>query len=56
MDAAEFFEKDGKKPAVLVFSFTQSVGLSIRSSFNIEMPVPLGEEDKARRIAERESL
>lgn len=60
MDGAEFFEKEGLKPAVLVFSFTQSAGLSIRTSFNIEIPVPQGEEEKARgiagRIAGRESL
>lgn len=56
MDGAEFLEKEGKRPAMLVFSFTQSVGLYIRSSFNIEIPVPQGEEDKARRIAEQESL
>jgi hypothetical protein len=60
MDGAEFFEKEGRKPAVLVFSFIQSAGLSIRTSFNIEIPVPQGEEEKARgiacRIAGRESL
>jgi hypothetical protein len=55
-DGAEFLEKEGKKPAVLVFSFTQSVGLSISTSFNVEIPVPQGEEEKARRIAGRESL
>lgn len=52
MDGAEFLERDGKKPAVLVFSFTQSVGLFIRSSFDIEIPVPQGEEEKARKMVQ----
>jgi hypothetical protein len=54
MDGAAFQEKTGKKPAVLIFSFTQSVGLNIRSPFDIEIPVPNEEEEKARKIAERE--
>ncbi|OPY51144.1 MAG: hypothetical protein A4E49_02429 [Methanosaeta sp. PtaU1.Bin112] len=56
MDEAKFQETEGKKPSVLVFSFTQSVGLCIRSPFSIEIPVPRGEEDKARRIAKQESF
>ena len=32
------------------FSFTQFVGLNIRTPFNIEIPVPQGEEEKARKI------
>lgn len=53
MDGAAFLEKDGKKPAVLIFSFTQSAGLSIRSPFNIEIPVPQGEEENARKIVQK---
>jgi hypothetical protein len=56
MYGATFLESDGNEPAMLVFSFNQSAGLHIRSSFNIEIPVPQGEENKACRIAEREFL
>jgi hypothetical protein len=56
MEAATFHKRTGKKPAVLIFSFTQFVGLNIRSPFDIEIPVPEGEEEKARKIAERESF
>jgi len=52
MDAAAFKKRDGEKPAVLKFSFVQLIGLNIRSEFDIEIPVPEGEEEKARRIAE----
>lgn len=55
MDGATFRERTGKMPAMLIFTFTQSVGLSIRSSFDIEIPVPQGGVEKARKIAERES-
>jgi hypothetical protein len=55
IDAAVFQKRTGKKPAVLIFSFTQFVGLNIQSPFDIEIPVPQGEEDKACKIAERES-
>ena len=54
MEAATFQKRTGKKPAVLIFSFTQFVGLNIRSPFDIEIPVPEGEEELARKIAERE--
>ncbi len=50
MDGATFQEKTGKKPAVLIFSFTQSVGLNIRTPFDIGIPVPQGEEETARKI------
>ena len=50
MDAATFQERMGKKPAVLIFSFTQFVGLNICSPFDIEIPVPQGEEQTARKI------
>ncbi|MFZ3148839.1 MAG: hypothetical protein WA137_07335 [Methanothrix sp.] len=52
MYAAAFHKRTGKKPAVLIFSFTQLVGLNIRSSFDIEIPVPEGEEEKACKIAD----
>jgi hypothetical protein len=50
MDGVAFNNRSGKKPAVLIFSFTQLVGLNIVSPFNIEIPVPEGEEEKARKI------
>jgi hypothetical protein len=53
MDAATFHKRTGKKPAVLIFSFTQFVGLNIRSPFDIEIPVPEGEEEKACKIADK---
>jgi len=56
MEAATFHKRTGKKPAVLIFSFTQFVGLNIRSPFDIEIPVPEGEEELATKIAERESF
>jgi len=52
MDAAAFNERTKKKPAVLIFSFTQLIGLNILSPFDIEIPVPDGEEEKARKIAD----
>jgi len=51
MDGATFQEKTGKNPAMLIFSFTQSVGLNIRSPFDIEIPVPQEEEETARKIS-----
>jgi hypothetical protein len=52
MDGAAFQEKTGKKPAVLIFTFTQSVGLNIRSPFDIEIPVPQGLEQTACKIVQ----
>jgi hypothetical protein len=51
LDEAAFHKRTEKKPAVLIFSFTQFVGLNIRSSFDIEIPVPEGEEELACKIA-----
>jgi hypothetical protein len=53
MDAATFRKRNGKDPAVLIFSFTQFVGLNIRSPFDIEIPVPEGEEGTAGKIADK---
>jgi hypothetical protein len=45
------FREAGKKsPAVLVFSFTQLVGRFIMQPFDIVVPVPAGEEEKAGRV------
>jgi len=52
MDETTFHKRTGKKPAVLIFSFTQFVGLNIRSPFDIEIPVPEGEEEVAGKIAD----
>jgi hypothetical protein len=56
MNGASFQERTEKKPAVLIFSFIQSVGLSIRSPFDIEIPVPQGEEEKARKIEQIQNM
>jgi hypothetical protein len=50
MDGVAFNKRSGKKPAVLIFSFTQLVGLNIVSPFDIEIPVPEGEEETACKI------
>ena len=52
MNGVTFEGRSEKKPAVLIFSFIQSVGLSIRSPFDIEIPVSQGEEEKARKIVQ----
>ncbi len=52
MNGVKFEDRSEKKPAVLIFSFIQSVGLSIRSPFDIEIPVPQGEEEMARKIVQ----
>ncbi len=52
MEKVTFSEKDGEKPAVLTFSFCQLIGLNISSAFEIEIPVPHGEEKAAREIAD----
>jgi hypothetical protein len=52
MDEVKFKKRSGKKPPVLIFSFTQLVGIYIRSSFNIEIPMPEDEEEKAYKIAD----
>ncbi|VVB68975.1 Uncharacterised protein [uncultured archaeon] len=52
MDAITFKKRTGKKPPVLIFSFSQLVGLYITSSFDIEIPVPEGEDAVARRISD----
>jgi hypothetical protein len=51
LEGARFRRGLGEKPPVLVFSFTQLVGLNISSSFDIEVPVPDGNEEMACEIA-----
>jgi hypothetical protein len=52
MEGAKFKRGSKGMPALLVFSFTQAVGLNISSSFDIEIPVPDGQEEVAGRIAD----
>lgn len=52
MEAVTFKEGDAYRPPLLVFSFIQLVGKNITSTFDIEIPVPKGEEDTASKIAE----
>ncbi len=51
MNGIAFKERTGKKPSVLIFSFSQLVGLYITSTFEIAIPVPEGEEEVACRIS-----
>lgn len=43
---------DKKNPAALVFSFTQLVGRFIIKPFDVVVPVPVGEEERARKIVQ----
>lgn len=52
LDEVTFNERTRKKPATLMFSFSQLIGQYISSTFDIEIPVPEGEEEKAFKIAE----
>jgi hypothetical protein len=47
-----FRKADKKSPAVLVFSFTQLVGRFIIQPFDVVVPVPPGEEEKAGRAVQ----
>ncbi len=52
MEGVTFKKRTGKKPAVLIFSFIQFVGLNITSPFEIGIPVPGGEEETACKIVD----
>jgi hypothetical protein len=51
MDGVAFNKRTEKGPAVLIFSFIQLIGLNILSPFDVEIPVPEGEEESACKIA-----
>jgi hypothetical protein len=51
MEGAAFHEETRKQPAALEFSFLQMVGLYILNPFEITIPVPEGQEERAREIA-----
>ncbi len=51
MDGAAFNKRTGKKPAELIFFFTQFIGLNIISSFDIEALVPGDEVEADSKIA-----
>ena len=51
MDRVSFNKRAEKKPAALIFSFVQLIGLNILSPFDVEIPVPEGEEETACKIA-----
>jgi hypothetical protein len=53
MDGVRFREGTDKRPPMLVFSFLQLVGLFILKPFEINIPIPVGDEVKAREIVER---
>lgn len=52
LDRINFKRGLRKKSPMLTFSFTQPIGLYIRSSFDIEIPVPEGKEEMASKIAD----
>ena len=51
MDGVRFMKGTEKSPPILEFSFMQLVGLYILQPFEINVPVPAGEEPKAQEIA-----
>jgi hypothetical protein len=51
MNGVSFNRRTEKKPAALIFSFVQLIGLNILSPFDVEIPVPEGEEETACKIA-----
>jgi hypothetical protein len=51
MEGAAFHEGTRKQPAALEFSFIQMVGLYILNPFEVTIPVPEGQEERAREIA-----
>jgi hypothetical protein len=51
MESVAFMKGRGRKPPMLVFSFVQLIGLSIISPFDIPVPVPEGQEERASEIA-----
>ena len=53
MDGVSYEKETKKHPPLLVFSFIQLVGLYILRPYAVSIPVPRGEEEKARGIARR---
>lgn len=51
MDGVRYVKETKKHPGLLAFSFIQLVGLFIPRPFEINVPVPPGEEGNAQRIA-----
>ncbi len=50
MDGVSLQKAKGKNPSMIIFSFNQLAGLYIARSFDIMVPVPSGEENKAQEI------
>jgi hypothetical protein len=53
MDGVRYQKGTAKRPALLIFSFIQLVGLYILRPFAVSIPVPPGEEGLAGRIAKQ---
>ena len=53
MEGVRFTKGTETRPPMLGFSFIQLIGLYIRQPFEINVPVPAGEEIKAQEIAEK---
>lgn len=52
-DGVTLREAGKKSPAALVFSFTQLVGRFIIQPFDVVVPVPVGEEERAGRVVQQ---
>ncbi len=51
-DGCSYRKADKKGPAMIIFSFSQLVGRFIIQPFDVTIPVPAGEEEKAIRIVQ----
>jgi hypothetical protein len=52
-DGISLRKADKKAPAALVFSFIQLVGRFIDQPFDVVVPVPPGEEERAGQIVQQ---
>ncbi|HIH27076.1 MAG TPA: hypothetical protein HA256_03675 [Methanoregulaceae archaeon] len=53
LDGVSFREAAQGEPSLLIFSFIQVVGLYILRPYEVRVPVPGGEEERAREIARK---
>lgn len=53
LDGVSYRDATQDEPALLIFSFIQIVGLYILRPYEVRVPVPVGEEERAQGIARR---
>lgn len=53
LEGVSFKDAAGGKPSLLIFSFMQVIGLYIPSPYQVSIPVPPEEEERAREIAKK---